>query len=64
MDLAIKNAHFFNSLTLKKKAAKPSFYLCYNGIGMSDKDEPKRIKIDPEEIKRLLAIIYKARGTK
>jgi hypothetical protein len=51
-------------LTLKKKAAKPSFYLCYNGIGMSDKDEPKRIKIDPEEIKRLLAIIYKARGTK
>jgi hypothetical protein len=26
-------------------------------------DEPKRIKIDPEEIKRLLAIIYKARGT-
>ena len=63
MDLAIKNAHFFNSLTLKKKAAKPSF-LCYNGIGMSDKDERKQIKIDPEEIKRLLAIIYKARGTK
>ncbi len=30
---------------------------------MSDKDEPKRIKIDPEEIKRLLAIIYKARGS-
>jgi hypothetical protein len=29
---------------------------------MSDKDEPKRIKIDPEEIKRLLAIIYKTRG--
>jgi len=25
---------------------------------MSDKDEPKQIKIDPEEIKRLLAIIY------
>jgi hypothetical protein len=31
---------------------------------MSDKDERKQIKIDPEEIKRLLAIIYKARGTK
>jgi hypothetical protein len=31
---------------------------------MSDKDEPKKIKIDPEQIKRLLDIIYKARGTK
>ena len=29
---------------------------------MSDKDEPKQIKIDPEEIKRLLAIIYKYRS--
>jgi hypothetical protein len=31
---------------------------------LDDNNEPKRIKIDPEEIKRLLAIIYKARGTK
>jgi hypothetical protein len=31
---------------------------------MERNDEPKRIKIDPEEIKRLLAIIYKARGIK
>jgi hypothetical protein len=31
---------------------------------MSKDDEPKRIKIDPEEIKRLLAIIYKTRGIK
>jgi preprotein translocase subunit Sec61beta len=31
---------------------------------MSEENEPKRIKIDPEEIKRLLAIIYKARGIK
>jgi hypothetical protein len=28
------------------------------------KDERKQIKIDPEEIKRLLAIIYKVRGIK
>jgi hypothetical protein len=31
---------------------------------MSKDDEPKTIKIDPEEIKRLLAIIYKARSAK
>jgi hypothetical protein len=31
---------------------------------MSDGNEPKKIKIDPEQIKRLLDIIYKARGAK
>ena len=31
---------------------------------MSDDNERKQMKIDPEEIKRLLAIIYKARGIK
>ena len=37
----------------------------YNSSGtFSSKNEPKKIKIDPEQIKRLLDIIYKARGTK